>query len=549
MNDGSDPADVGTASSDDSDVPSDAVDAAGSDAATTPDSEPAIACAGKIELKCPVGKHCDVVGCGADIGGMCVSLPALCSAGGADVCGCNSVTYPNDCARIEAGAAKASEGKCKPKPKECTLGDAKACAAGEYCAAPAVGVCGGSGTCATKPQLCPAISQPVCGCDDKTYGNACAAALAGSNLSTSNACPVSGLCGGFAGIKCPAGQACDIASCGADVPGKCVVAPPVPCPGADGKSQVCGCNAKTYASDCQRLAAGVAKKAAGPCPPVPTNCVVGGPAVCSAGQYCKANLAYQCGGAGKCAVQGQVCPLVFKPVCGCDSKSYGNACQAAVAGQNVKAEGACPTGGGGPCTVGGAVACQANEYCKASLANACGGAGTCALKPTICQPPNATVCGCDGKHYASGCSAAVAGVNVAKTGTCPLAGQPCSIGGVPCYQGYWCKGAAANTCSGVGTCAVTPSSCAATLAPVCGCNDKSYLNVCEATKALMNTKAATPCTGGGSGAVCATAKQCQPGEGCLNAKCTLCPGWTCPAAQSCALAQKKDPCTCKCYLP
>ncbi len=65
---------------------------------------------------------------------------------------------------------------------------------------------------------------------------------------------------------------------------------------------------------------------------------------CGADEFC-ASLFGECGKAGKCEARPKECvehghPIV-KPMCGCDGKTYDNACLAAVAGVNVDHEGAC----------------------------------------------------------------------------------------------------------------------------------------------------------------------------------------------------------------
>ena len=48
---------------------------------------------------------------------------------------------------------------------------------------------GGSiGQCKKRPQNCTSLSDPVCGCDGKTHGNACAAHWAGANIAYKGKC-------------------------------------------------------------------------------------------------------------------------------------------------------------------------------------------------------------------------------------------------------------------------------------------------------------------------------------------------------------------------
>ena len=79
-------------------------------------------------------------------------------------------------------------GRCKPiiRPPVQSCSTNQQCAKGEYCKKDDCKA--KDGTCAARPQNCTSHKDPVCGCDNKIHGNACAAAWAGANVAYKGAC-------------------------------------------------------------------------------------------------------------------------------------------------------------------------------------------------------------------------------------------------------------------------------------------------------------------------------------------------------------------------
>ena len=101
------------ASHDTSDSPADGSPPDASDVAADGTDGSGSVCGGLAGFRCPEGETCDVRVCWTDATGTCVPDPDMCADIMAPVCGCNGVTYSNDCERIDAGAALDYDGECE----------------------------------------------------------------------------------------------------------------------------------------------------------------------------------------------------------------------------------------------------------------------------------------------------------------------------------------------------------------------------------------------------------------------------------------------------
>lgn len=144
------------------------------------------------------------------------------------VCGCNNVTYVNECAADAAGVMSTTPGPC--------ASSATACYDPQYVVT--------SSSTSLNVQTgvvslsCPSNYDPVCGCNGVTYQNAYYAEASGITVYTEGTCE----------SACIDPIVMDLnASCPSTY------------------DPVCGCNGITYTNECRADAAGVTSYTAGPC--------------------------------------------------------------------------------------------------------------------------------------------------------------------------------------------------------------------------------------------------------------------------------------------
>jgi len=163
------------------------------------------------DKECTTKEFCERVACG-DVAGTCQDAPVVCEEEGRPVCGCDGVTYWNDCLRRSSGITSATPGECGYNARICRHGgkgggppgDPDACPAGTFCARllslpgdvpPPPDFCGpdAPGTCWALPVVCPDRAGPdrwlACGATQAVCTTTCDAIRSGAPYGRAKSCP------------------------------------------------------------------------------------------------------------------------------------------------------------------------------------------------------------------------------------------------------------------------------------------------------------------------------------------------------------------------
>lgn len=141
---------------------------------------------------------------------------------------CKSIFFALSCfvLLLLTGCPKPPSSPPPPSGQVCGGFRGAACPADMYCSYEPAAHCGigdAPGICKPRPEICTADYSPVCGCNGRTYSNACAAARAGVSVKYDGQCEGQGrMCGSIAGIPCPNGMICvDIPNDGCENGAEC----------------------------------------------------------------------------------------------------------------------------------------------------------------------------------------------------------------------------------------------------------------------------------------------------------------------------------------
>jgi hypothetical protein len=241
---------------------------------TTPDTEPDTEPDGADvpadlegctdDSECGEGMYCQFPRGECEPPGTCVERgDGDCPAVYHPLCGCDGVTYGNNCEAQYAGASILHAGECGEPA--CTQGDPEGlCGEGQFCEGPAASCDDpdATGECMDTPEACDTVYDPVCGCDGETYGNDCSRQVAGVWLDYEGECEAPPSC--TSDDECVDTEFCEFMAGACEPPGTCVSRGDGLCP--EIYSPVCGCDGNTYDNDCFRQYAGVSLDSTGECP-------------------------------------------------------------------------------------------------------------------------------------------------------------------------------------------------------------------------------------------------------------------------------------------